>query len=259
MAKLQDKTYILADGRSGESCMIKTGKKGTLTVFDEEQNIRRAIRHCPNQKSIFMDEQDKHALVEPIIFEFGSLEVSAKNPITQQFLDKHPSNCANSGQGGWFLEINEEEEAKESIQDDELRMEIMYAVKKMAKTEDGIHELSAVASVILGSVHEASQMGIEQLKRIIYNSIDSNPDYFTDEDGNVTIFEDDDIKRKYIILRAIKEGIIKKSSNGRAMLWGRDGKLIATAPRSIDLIEYFSDYLTTEEGILVGEEITRRS
>lgn len=261
MAKLRDKTYILADERTGMSTMIKTGKKGTLTIFDPsygENGSRRAIRHCPNQKSIFIDEQDKHALVEPIIFEFGLLTVSADNPITQQFLDRHPSNVANNEHGGWFMEINEEEEAKESIKEDELKTDIMYAVRQMAKKEDGIHELSAVVAVMLGDVGEASKMGIEQLKRVIYNQIEANPYYFADENDNVTIFEDDDIKRRYIILRAIKEGIIKKSSNARSIVWS-DGKVVATAPRSIDLIDYFSDFLTTDEGILVAEEIARRS
>jgi hypothetical protein len=262
MAKPRNKTYILADERAGMSTLIKTGKKGTLTIFDPNygpNGSRRAIRHCPNQKSIFIDEQDKHALVEPIIFEYGLLEVSAENPITQEFLDKHPSNSANSDGEGWFMEINEEEEARESIKEDELRIDIMHAVKQMAKSENGIHELSAVVSVMLGNVNEASQMGIEQLKRVIYNEIESNPRYFADENGNVTIFEDDDIKRKYIILRALKEHIIKKSSNGRSMLWSKDGAVIATAPRSIELVDYFSDFLTTDEGVLVAEEIARRS
>lgn len=257
MAKLTSKTYRLADDRSGESCMIKTGKKGSLTVFDEEAESRRAIRHCPNQKSIFMDEQDKFGLVEPIIFQYGYLEVAANQPITQKFLDAHPSNKANGG--GWFEEVNEEQESKESILDDELRVDIKYAVRQMAKKKDGIHELSAVVAVLLDNVEEASNMGLESLKRVIYNEIDADASYFTDEKGNVNIFDDDSIKRKYLILRAIKEGIIRKSPNNRAMLWTRDKKVIATAPRSIELVEYFSDYLTTEEGMLVLEEITRRS
>jgi hypothetical protein len=255
--KLQNKTYRLADDRSGESCMIKTGKKGDLTIFDEETGRRRAIRHCPNQRSIFIDEQDQHALITPIIFEYGTLDVDGRQPITQQFLDAHPANTANGG--GWFEVINEEQEAKESIEDEELKNDIMYAVREVAKKKDGIHELSAVVAVLLDSVDEASKMGIESLKRVIYNEIDNDPKYFVDEKGNVTIFEDDGIKRKYLILRAIKEGIIKKSVNNRSMVWAKDNKVIATAPRSIELVEYFSDYLSTEEGMLVLEEITRRS
>lgn len=261
----KSKSYRLTDSRSGESFMLKTGKKGNLTVFDSEANkgkgARRAIRHCPNQKSIFVDEQDQHALIEPIIFRFGQLEVDAKNPITQEFLDNHPSNMANTtdGYGGWFEPVNEEMEAKESINEEELKNDIMYTVRQMAKTKNGIHELSAVVAVLLNDVNEAGSMGIEQLKRIIYNEIDFAPAYFSDENGNVTIFEDTTIKRKYITLRAIKDGIIKKSPNNRSMLWCKDSKMIATAPRSIELIEYFADFLTTDEGILVAEEIEKRS
>lgn len=264
MAKSTAKSYRLTDDRSGESFMLKTGKKGNITVFDPEysrgngqKGARRAIRHCPNQKSIFMEEQDKHALVQPIIFINGYLEVPNNQPITQEFLDSHPSNVANGG--GWFEVVNEEQEAKESIQDEELKMDIMYAVRQMAKEEDGIHELRAVVAVITGSVEDTYVMGIEELKSIIYNTIESDPSYFTDENGNVTIFDDDDIKRKYLVLRAIREGIIKKDATGRSMLWARDKKVIATAPRSIDLVDYFSEYLTSEDGMLVAEEIVRRS
>jgi hypothetical protein len=257
VARLQTKTYRLSDNRSGESCMVKTGKKGDLTIFDAEEGRRRAIRHCPNQRSIYVDEQDAHSLIVPIIFQYGQLEVSGQQPITQAFLDAHPANVANGG--GWFETVNEEQEAKESIQSEELKSDIMQAVRDMAKTKDGIHELSAVVAVLLDSVDEASRMGVESLKRVIYNEIEDDPTYFVDEKGNVTIFEDDGIKRKYLILKAIKEGIIKKSPNNRSMVWAKDNKVIATAPRSIELVEYFSDYLSTEEGMLVLEEISRRS
>jgi hypothetical protein len=208
-----------------------------------------------------MDEQDQHALVQPIIFQYGQLEVDEKNPLTQEFLDKHPSNMANTinGLGGWFEPVNEEMEAQESINDEELKNDIMYVVRQMAKTKDGLHELSAVVAVLLGNVNEASNMGIEQLKRVIYNEIYADPTYFADENGNVTIFEDTLVKRKYIVLRAIKEGILKKTPNNRSILWGKDSKMIATAPRSVDLIDYFADFLTTDEGILVEEEIVKRS
>ena len=43
------------------------------------------------------------------------------------------------------------------------------------------------------------------------------------------------------------------------MVWVRDNKMIATAPRGLELVEYFADFLSTEEGMLVSEEIKRRS
>lgn len=259
MAKAQEKSYRLANDRSGERTFVKTGKKGTLTVFEvvDKKNVRRAIRHCPNQKSIYMDEQDKFAIVQPIIFINGYLDVPADQPITQEFLDNHPSNAINGG--GWFELVDEELEAKEGIEDNELKMDIMYEIRQMAKKEDGIHELKAVVAVILGSVEETYDKGIEELKSILYAEVENDVRYFTDEKGNVTIFDDDVIKRKYLTLRAIREGTIRKSSDGKSMLWGRDSKMIATAPRSIDLIEYFADYLLSDDGVLVAEEIVKRS
>jgi len=266
MAKLKEKSYRLTDDRSGESFMLKTGKKGNLTVFDPKfkrtdggTGARRAIRHCPNQNSIFVDEQDKFARVDPIIFINGYLTVSADNPTTQKFLDMHPSNQANSENGGWFEEVDDEKVAKESIIDNELEMDIKYAVRAKAKEKDGIHALRAVVAVLSGSVESTYEKGIEELKGILYNEIENDPYYFTDEAGNVTIFEDDEMERKYLTLRAIREGILKKSANGKSMLWAKDSKMIATAPTSIDLIEYFADYLTTDDGILVAEEIVKRS
>lgn len=261
MAKLREKTYRLADDRSGESFLLKTGKKGNMTVFDEKgnkgQGIRRAIKHCPNQKSIFVDEQDQHALVEPIIFVNGYLTVSANQPLTQNFLDMHPDNVANGG--GWFEEVDDVKEAKEAIVTTELEMDIKQAIRNMAKKKDGIHELRAEVAVIFGSVDETYDKDVETLKQILYNEVEADPTYFADEEGNVTIFENEHVKLTYLTLRAIREGIIKKSTNGKSILWAKDNKLIATAPASVDVVEHFANFLTTDDGILVMEEIARRS
>lgn len=257
----KDKSYRLTNDRSGETFTLQVGRSGRMTIFDPKANdgngARRAIRHCPNQKSIFIDEQDKHALVEPVIFINGYLDVSGKDPITQEFLDKHPSNVSNGGV--WFEEVNDEMEAKESIVDTELEMDVKYAIRQMAKKEDGIHHLKAEVAVLLGSVEETYDKGLEELKQILYNEVENDPHYFADEEGNVTIFENGDIQRRYLTLTAIREGIIKKSSNGKSMLWAKDNKLIATAPASVDIVEHFANYLTTDDGILVAEEIARRS
>tara|TARA_R110000851_G_scaffold291462_2_gene445815 strand:+ start:10642 stop:11427 length:786 start_codon:yes stop_codon:yes gene_type:complete len=257
--KAIDKTYRLSDNRSGESLIVKTGKKGNITIYNESSRTRRAIRHCPNQKSVFMDEQDKFALVEPIIFEHGMLNVLANQPLTQKFLDMHPSNTANDGDGNWFEEVDDEIEAKESLIDEELRLDVKSMIRKVAKEKDGIHRLSAIVAVLKGSVAEAGKMGIEELKRELYNEVESDIDYFTNDLGDVTIFDNEDIQRKYIILNGIREGILKKSANGKSILWTKDSKVIVTAPRSVDTIDYFADYLTSDEGIMVAEEIINRS
>ncbi len=255
--KFVDKSYRLSDDRSGESFLLKTGKNRKLLVFDEDKGFNRPIRHCPNEKSIFIDEQSDHALVDPIIFQFGQLEVPYKNQLTQKFLASHPDNVANGG--SWFEEINDEIEAGEAIEQEELILDIKQVIRDKAKEDDGIYALEMVAAVLLDSVVKAGDMGKEELKRVIYQEVDRNPFYFVDDEGEVNIFDDESLQRKYLTLRALKDGILKKSANNKSIMWTKGKKVIATAPQGLDLIDYFADFLSTDDGILVLEEIKRRS
>lgn len=255
--QLVEKSYRLTDSRSGEAFMLKTGRNKRLLFFDEDKKYNRAIRHCPNEVSIFIDEQSEHALVEPIIFFNGLLEVKREDQATQKFLDSHPDNSVNGGK--WFEEINDEQEAGEDIEREELVSDIKQAVKAKGNEEEGIYALEMVASILLNSVTEASKMSKSELKRTIYQFADSNPYYFTDDEGNVNIFDDEYLHRKYLVLRAIKDSIIKKSPNKKSMLWVSGNKVIATAPQGLDLVEFFTDYLSTDDGMLVIEEIKRRT
>ncbi len=255
--KFTSKEYRLTDDRAGLAFILKTGKNKKLLIFDEDKGISRPIRHCPSEKSIFVDEQSEQAYVEPIIIMHGNIEVPREAQQTQAFMDNHPDNVANGG--SWFEEINDEAEAENDLIIDEIKIDIYNAVRKKASEDGGEYELESVVAVLENSVQEASEMGLKSLKRRIYQEIESNPLYFCDEDGNVNIFEDDYVTRKYFALRAIKEAIIKKSANNKSMVWVKDGKNIATAPRGLELIEYFADFLGTEEGMLVSEEIKRRS
>lgn len=254
------KSYRLTDDKSGESCTIKTGHKGTLTIYTEDKKgngVRRAIRHCPNQMSIYVDEQDKHALVTPIIFINGYLHVPENQPMTIAFLDAHPTNVQN--EGIWFEEVDEEQDASDSLEREDLVLELKYEVREMAKTDEGLHELSAIVAVIEDDIDAASSYKMQQLRRIINNAIDQDPFYFTDDKGKITIFEDDDIKRKYITLRALKEGILQKSVDGRTMTWRKGKKAIVSCPMGSNLVDFFSDFLATDEGMLVAAEIIKRS
>ena len=257
--KLRDKSYRLTDNKSGEASIQKAGIGGSLTVLGEVKGkqVRRAIRHCPNQPSIYIDEQDAHALIEPIIFINGHLHVKANQPITQEFLDMSPDNVANGGTRFEF--INDEMEASESIVDEELKTDVRMMIREVAKEDGGIDKLSAVVAVLKGSVQEASRMLVGELKRILYNEVDANVSYFVNDVGDVTIFDDEDIQRKYMTLKAINDGIIKKSPTGKTMLWAKDNTAICTAPASINLTDFFASYLASDDGMLVVQEIVNRS
>lgn len=253
---LRTKVYRLTDNRSGESVQLSSGRKGKLSIYDEGTKRRRAIRHCPNQRSVFIDEQDEHAYVEPIIFLRGILEATGDNPITQEFLDHSPHNVANGG--SWFELEDDEKEAKKSIQLDELKTDLKVMIRDKAKEKDGIHALKAEVSVILGSVDDSASKGIEELKQILYNKVEENPEYFTDDAQNPIIFDDDFVYRKYVVLKSLKDGVIKKSPSNKSIVWN-DNSIIATAPIGRDLVDFFTEFLESDEGMLVMEEIARKS
>lgn len=253
---LTEKSYRLADDRSGESFLLKVGRDMRLLVFDIASKSNRAIRHCPNEKSIYLDEQSSHALVEPIIFEFGTLDVPPTEQHTQRFLDAHPDNTANGG--SWFGIVDDEADATVEVEREDKIHDIRTAVREKEKEDGGIHYLEMIAAVLINSVQEASKMTKHELKRVIYNAADEDPDYFLDENGNVNIFDDADLQRKHMILRALGEGILVKSPNNKSILWGKGGKVISTSPAGIDIIEYFADFLSTDEGLLVVAELEKR-
>lgn len=255
--KFTSKRYRLAGDRSGETFILKVGKNKRLVIFDETIGRNRPIRHCPNERSIFIDEQSQHALVEPIIFQFGVLDVAPTEQITQLFLDNHPDNVKNGG--GWFEEINDDEDAEREVEIEDLILDIKQTIRDKEKERDGVYALEMAVAVLINSVEKASRMSPESLKRTLYNKVEENPHYFTDDNGNINIFDDEAMQRKYLTLRAIKDGIIKKSPNGKSMLWAKENTVITTTPRGVDLVEHFADFLSTNDGITVLEDIKRRS
>jgi len=270
-----ERSYRLTDDRTGLAYFIKTGKRRDLLIFDKDKGFKRPIRHCPSEPTIYADDigeetsikdekglfkvvrQTERAKVVPIIFVGGYLTVGPEEQVTQNFLANHPSNISNGG--SLFEMIDEEQEAEESLELDELRVDIYNAVRSKAKEDGGEYALESLVAVLENSVAKASEMGIKSLKRRIYQQIDLDPNYFVDDHGNVSIFEDDYVSRKYFVLRALSEQVIKKATNKKSMLWVSDGSLIASAPRGVELTEYFTDFLSTDEGMLVAEEIKNRS
>jgi hypothetical protein len=101
-------------------------------------------------------------------------------------------------------------------------------------------------------------MTTDELKRTIYAEAEKNPERFIDSKGNVTIFEEDSTARKYLVLRAMHDGVIKVSSNNRMITW-EDNTKIVDVPISIRPTDYLTDFLQTEDGMLLAEEITKRS
>ena len=71
----KDKTYVLNGSKTPVSFFVqsRSNKRRQLLHFDEEKGINRALRYSKNQRSIFEDEQDGTAILEPIVMEDGKI------------------------------------------------------------------------------------------------------------------------------------------------------------------------------------------
>ena len=233
---------------------LKTGRDNDLIIFDETPGVEtnRAIRHCKNEKSIFVDEQSKNAVVNNIIFINGLFSTDAKDVITQDFLDSHPSK------GKIFEVIDDAADAKELVMDEELILDIKQAIRQKAKEPNGIETLRIVVSVLISNVSKAAKMSPDELKNEAYYAVDENPARFCNEEGEVTIFDDSDITRKAVAQQAFTSGVISVSADTRRIIWSDNKATICNIPVGNNHLEYFASYLETEEGMGVMREIDKR-
>ena len=250
-------TYRLTNNRFGEAALMKTGRNLKLATYDEEKKVNRLIRHAPYEKSIFVDEQGDNPFVPPVIFKFGQLVIESESDLmTKAFLDKHPDNVANGG--NWFEVIDEEGDNQEFVDVEEKQLDLKQLVREKSKEDDGLYELEAVVSVLKGQ-YIGGTMSMAELKSIIYRQIEDDYTYFMDDNDNPIIFEDDFVKMKYLAIRAVNEGIVKQDTKTRSVVWVHNKEKIFQAPAGIRVMDSFAEFLMTEDGMLVGEEIANRS
>lgn len=219
----------------------------------------RAIRHCPGQRSIFKDEQpaitderEIKALVEPIVFIKGFFKAEAHETITQEFLDNHPDN------GRIFKEVDEGAEAEEFVDTAELKMDAKHAVRTKIKEEGGVEVLRMIVVALTSDSAAASTMTPAQLKLALYDEIDNNVMRFTNDNGDITIFDDQDIVRGALAKMAFKAGVVEISGDGNNIIWESNKSVISLVPEGADHEEYLANYFGTKEGINVAREVKKR-
>tara|TARA_R110000787_G_scaffold63677_2_gene143201 strand:+ start:507 stop:1268 length:762 start_codon:yes stop_codon:yes gene_type:complete len=164
-----NKVYKLTGNKTPLSYMLSSRHsiRSPLLYFDEEKGVNKPMRYSRNQKSPFEDEQDGNAILEPIIFEDGMLQVQKQNQVLQKFLHYHPGN------GNIFEEVNKEKDAMEDL---ELAESVLNAqiIAQEITTDTG--KMLQISRVLLGSVIDT--MTIPELKRDLLVYSKNNPEDF---------------------------------------------------------------------------------
>ena len=209
------------------------------TIFDKESRKLRVIRYCPQENSIYKDEQNEIAETSGIIFDNGRLFVPSEKPNLIAFLNAHPDNEAN---GGKKFRLVDGRKAKQQ----EIEQDFMYADAIVLLRSKTFDELLSVALALSIDIEREA----DEIKHDLMMFAKKNPSKF------VNSFDNPFIKVKSNLLNAMNYGIIKDI--GDAILWADTDKQIIAIPAGKDSIDTFTRYCMTEDGSVVYSEINNQ-
>ena len=121
----------------GGGIVFMLPQKG-VTIYDKENDTVREIRYCPNEPSIFVDEQSENALRESVVFNNSRLFIPKEKPNLKKFLELHPSNTINGG--SLFKIVNKTKDAAEELEKEFLVSDAISIVR-----DRDINDLLAIA------------------------------------------------------------------------------------------------------------------
>lgn len=210
-----------------------------ITIYDSEKDTVRAIRYCPNEPSIYVDEQSSNGRRAHIIFSDKMLGVPASQPNLQEYLDKHPGNTKNGG--SIFYEINYEQKTDTLIQDEFLIHDAISLIR-----DKSIDELIPVILYLGISLDQRNQ----EIRRELLIEAKSNPQAF------IQLFDNPLVKMRASISLAASNGILKINQDG--VFWADSNRLILATPVGQDGIDMMTKFCLSEKGSLVHQEILKR-
>lgn len=231
---LEDKTYVLKRKNFPMSLMLasrNTARK-PLLHFDENTGQNRPLRYARNQKSPFEDEQDGHAILEPIIFEDGLLTVPKNNQVLQQFLALHPEN------GTLFEEVNTKKDAAYQIDMMNIQLDAQIAARGL-----DLATKEAIGRILLGA--RVDKLSSEELSRDILLYARNNPKEFLD------MLNDPELRLRNIASKCFQEGLFLLKNNKRDIYFNlsENKKKLMGIPFGEDPVKLLMSYLQSDDGI----------
>jgi len=221
-------------GKGGVAYILPQKEK---TVYDPEKNTVRSIRYCPNEPSIYVDEQSDNAVIEAIVFRNGRLFVTPDKPNLIAYLHAHPQNVANGGDR--FAVVDKKKDAEEEIKRE---FQVMDAISMVRETD--IVDLIPVAMYFNIDVSRKSQ----EIRFDLLRTAKSNPT------GFIEAFDSPIVKTSATIQTASDFDIIKLKKDG--CYWTDSNTMIVATPAGMKTQDVMTRFCLTEKGALVLEKIT---
>lgn len=224
-ATITSRVYTLVNG-GGVVHMIQS--KG-VTVYDETTGQVREMRYCPNEPSIWRDEQSDNARKEAVVFRDKTLMVPRTKPNLMEYLDTHPMNSANGG--NVFKLVDNKRDA-------EINLEKEFSVSEaiMAVRDKTIEELLPVAIYFGMNIdRNTSEIRFDLLQKA-----KKNPAEF------LSAFDSPIVKVRALVKQCQSYQILNLKEDGA--YWFDSNKMIVANPAGHESDDTLARFLMTEKG-----------
>lgn len=207
-----------------------------VTVYDKDKDTVREIRYCPNEPSIWADEQGDKARKEAVVFREKKLFVPRDKPNMRKFMDIHPMNAANGG--NLFRQIDKKRDAEKELEQEFLLNDAISMVR-----DKGIEELLPVAIFFGFNVNAPTS----EIRFNLLNVAKKKPAEF------IQSFDNPQVQARSVVKQASDYQFIALKPNGA--YWFDSNQLIVSVPAGQDPLDVLTRYCLTERGASVLSDL----
>lgn len=203
-----------------------------ITVYDEEKDTVREMRYCPNEPSIWADEQGDNARKETVVFREGKLFVPKDKPNLRTFMDLHPMNIGNGGK--IFKQIDKKKDAE-----DELKREFLLTDAISMVRDKDINELLPIALYFGVNINTP----VTEIRYNLLNIAKKKTQEF------IQSFDSPQVQTRSTIQQGADYQIINIKTDGT--YWFDTNRLIVSTPVGQDSMDVMVRFCLTEKGASV--------
>ena len=203
-----------------------------VTVYDPEDDAVREIRYCPNEQSIWADEQGDKAKKQAVVFRERRLFVPKEKPNLRKFMDIHPLNAATGG--NLFRQVDKKRDAEKELEHEFLLNDAISMVR-----DKSIEELLPVALFFGFNVNSPTS----EIRFNLLNVAKRKPGEF------IQSFDNPQVQARSIVKQAGDYQFINLKDNG--VYWFDSNSLIVSVPVGQDPLDVMTRFCLTEKGASV--------
>ena len=200
-----------------------------ITVYDSDKDTVREMRYCPNEPSIWADEQGDNARKETVAFREGKLFVPKDKPNLRKFMDLHPFNMTNGGK--IFRQIDKKKDAQNEL---EREFKLNEAIT-MVRDKD-INELLPIALYFGVNINKP----VTEIRYNLLNIAKKKTQEF------IQSFDSPQVQTRSTIQQGKDYQIINVKSDGT--YWFDSNRLIVSTPVGQDSMDVMVRFCLTEKG-----------